>query len=139
MKVLCDNCKEEFEWNRSVYYLRNNKHFFCDRYCYYEWRKNIKNHPHWKGGKVYMQDYEFTKIPEHPYASITGYVKTSRLVMEKHLGRYLDPEEVVHHKDIDVANNNIGNLMLFPNESEHQSYHWQIRKLARKQLQLDLT
>jgi len=139
MIIVCDNCKKEFEWNRSVYWLRNNKHFFCDKYCYQEWRKDIRNHPHWKGGKVYMLNYEFTKITEHPFANQEGYIKTSRLVMEKYLGRYLDPEETIHHIDGDVTNNRIENLMLFPNKSEHQIYHWQIRKLARKQLQLDLT
>ena len=133
----CANCKKEFEWRRSIYYLRNNKHFFCDRDCYYQWRKDIKNHPHWKGGKVFMQGYEFTFVKNHPYANPVGYVKTSRLVMEKYLGRYLDPEETIHHIDGDITNNNIENLMLFPNKSEHQKHHWQTRK-SRKQLQLDL-
>ena len=132
MKLICDNCNKEFEWNRSTYYLRNNKHFFCDRYCYYEWRKDIKNHPHWKGGKVLMQDYEFTKIPEHPYSSITGYVKTARLIMERKLKRYLDPEEVIHHIDGNRTNNKIKNLMLFENKSEHIKHHWDIRKLGRQ-------
>ena len=131
--VICDNCKEEFEWTRSTYYLRNNKHFFCDRDCYYEWRKDIRNHPHWKGGKVYMLNYEFTKMPDHPFASVTGYVKTARLVMEGFIGRYLDPKEVVHHIDGDVTNNSIENLMLFANKSEHQKHHWLIRK-QKKQL-----
>jgi hypothetical protein len=134
MKVVCDNCKKEFEWTRSIYWLRNNKHFFCDRDCYYEWRKDYHNNHNWKGGKVHMLGYEFTFVKDHPYANPIGYVKTARLVMENYLGRYLDPEEVVHHIDGDVTNNDIENLMLFSNKSEHQKHHWRIKKLG-KQLQ----
>ncbi|OFW47186.1 MAG: hypothetical protein A2163_04040 [Actinobacteria bacterium RBG_13_35_12] len=82
-----------------------------------------------------MLNYEFTKMPDHPFASVTGYVKTARLVMEGFIGRYLDPKEVVHHIDGDVTNNSIENLMLFANKSEHQKHHWLIRK-QKKQLQL---
>lgn len=85
-----------------------------------------------------MLNYEFTKVKDHPYASITGYVKTARLVIEKNLGRYLDPEEVVHHIDGDVTNNDINNLMLFENKSEHTKYHWKLRKLKKKSKQLVL-
>jgi len=135
IKVICDNCKEEFY--QHTHWAKINKHNFCNKYCYYEWRKDIKNHPHWKGGKVLMQNYEFTKMPEHPYSSVTGYVKTARLIMERKLKRYLDPEEVIHHIDKIRTNNSIENLMLFANKSEHQKHHWDIRKLG-KQLQLIL-
>lgn len=37
-------------------------------------------------------------------------VSYPRLLMENHLGRYLDKNEDVHHKDGDKSNNNIDNL-----------------------------
>jgi hypothetical protein len=44
--------------------------------------------------------------------------------MEQKLGRELNDEEVVHHKDNNVKNNNINNLELFSSKSEHLKYHW---------------
>ena len=133
MKIICDNCKEEF--NQETHWAKVNIHNFCCRDCYYEWRKDIRNHPHWKGGKVLMLNYEFTKMPEHPFASVTGYVKTSRFVMEKQLGRYLKPKEVIHHLNGIRNDNRIENLRLFKNCGKHTKHHFYIRKFG-EQLQL---
>lgn len=46
-----------------------------------------------------------------------------RIVMEKHLGRKLTKTEVVHHIDGDKNNNDISNLKLFSNISEHVKFH----------------
>lgn len=46
-----------------------------------------------------------------------------RWVMEKHLERRLDSEEVVHHIDGDKLNNKIQNLKLFSNQDEHDRCH----------------
>lgn len=46
-----------------------------------------------------------------------------RLVMEKHLGRYLEGEEVVHHINGDKQDNRIGNLMVFATCGDHTAYH----------------
>lgn len=48
-----------------------------------------------------------------------------RLIFEKHLGRKLTKEEIVHHIDGDKSNNDINNLMLFPTKSVHTKYHYE--------------
>ena len=60
---------------------------------------------------------------EHPFANKCGYVLEHRLVMEKHLGRFLKLTEVVHHIDKNPKNNSIDNLMLFPSNSAHTRFH----------------
>jgi len=46
-----------------------------------------------------------------------------RWIMERHLGRRLYYNEVVHHIDGDKLNNRIENLRLFKNQEEHNRHH----------------
>ncbi|MBI4439730.1 HNH endonuclease [Candidatus Woesearchaeota archaeon] len=47
----------------------------------------------------------------------------SRWVAEKKLGRELDDEEIVHHKDRNKLNNRTSNLWVCRDQDEHESYH----------------
>jgi len=57
-------------------------------------------------------------IPEH------------RLVVEEKLERVLESKEVIHHIDGNKENNDINNLMLFPNQKEHSKFHVRIQQFG---------
>ena len=78
-----------------------------------------KNH-FWKGGKIIDKSgYVLLKDNSHPFCNSGGYVREQRLVMEKHLGRYLTATEVVHHKNKIRNDNRIENLELFETNGIH--------------------
>ena len=77
----------------------------------------------WKGGKQIHNGYVYIYKPEHPFCNSHRQITYSRLVMEKHLGRYLNPKEVVHHINKIKTDNRIENLILFKNNTEHLKYH----------------
>jgi hypothetical protein len=76
----------------------------------------------WKGGRRTHKGYILIYCPDHPNTIMRFYVKEHRLVMEKHLGRYLKKEEVVHHINQNKADNRIENLQLFANHCEHMKF-----------------
>lgn len=79
----------------------------------------------WNGGRRREKPgYVLVKLPEHPYATKQGYVREHRLVVERKLGRYLHPSEVVHHRDGDPGNNDPDNLEVFSSHSEHMKHEW---------------
>lgn len=96
--------------------------------------KNIfvgEKSPSWKGGHSRKGGRILIKTPEHPCTQNHGYVLRSRLVMEKILGRYLKPCEVVHHINGVVDDDRPENLQLFPNQSIHVTFHNRNRSKTR--------
>lgn len=77
-----------------------------------------ETHYKWSGGRIIdSKGYIEVRCDNHPKALSHGkYVKEHRLVMEKHLGRYLEDWEDVHHINGDKQDNIIGNLELISHD-----------------------
>ena len=86
-----------------------------------------------------MQQYKNMAVNEEAtYENKNGYLcyksngkLVHRCVMEEYLaqrGEKLYPEEVVHHIDGNIQNNDIDNLEVFENQSEHAKHHLEERK-----------
>lgn len=93
-------------------------------------RTGSKN-PIWKGGRYCKYGYIFILDKSHPRANQNGYVKRSRLVMEKHLNRFLTKDEVVHHINEIKDDDRIINLTLFSCTGEHTKHHNHLRRLSK--------
>lgn len=74
----------------------------------------------WRGGRRYDQDgYVLVYAPGHPHRTKQNLVREHRLVMEEHLGRFLEPDEVVDHRNRKTDDNRLENLQLYPSNAEH--------------------
>jgi uncharacterized protein (DUF1330 family) len=77
----------------------------------------------WHGGRFLDKDgYVMILSVDHPNKNGRGYVQEHRLVIEKKIGRYLNKEESVHHKNKNKQDNSLENLMLFKNISAHRRF-----------------
>lgn len=77
----------------------------------------------WKILRVVSKgDYEYAVVPDHPKAIKHGYVLHHRVIMENHIGRLLEDDEIVHHIDGNKKNNNINNLTIMK-AKDHITMH----------------
>src|SRR5436309_3194115 len=101
VSVPCGICGLILE--RTPYQLRDSAHQFCGRHCYAAYRRTLTGERglRWAGGFRHSNGRVLAYRPEHPQANADGYVLRYRLVMEAAIGRFLRPEEIVHHVDCD--------------------------------------
>lgn len=118
---------------------------FCSKKCLYIHRKSFKHSKEakkrisdglkkayregrtfaasWKGGQSIRRGYILIFSPKHPFAPKSKYIPEHRLIMEKHIGRYIiTNREVVHHINGNPSDNRIENLVLLK-LGEHSRYH----------------
>ncbi len=83
-----------------------------------------EKNPKWRGGRRIDSDgYVQIYTPDHPNRTVRNEVPEHRLIIEKHLGRYLKPEEVMHHKNGIKDDNRIENLELHDSNGSHAKLH----------------
>ncbi len=79
--------------------------------------------PHnYTGKSITARGYIEIYSPKHPNRTNRGYVKEHRLIIEKHIGRYLNRDEYVHHINEDKQDNRIENLQIVSHK-EHMIIH----------------
>jgi len=61
--------------------------------------------------------------PDHPKVNNAGYVLRSRYLVEQYLGRYLEENEEVHHKNRNKLDDRIENLEVLT-VSQHAKLHY---------------
>ena len=102
----CPECTREFTTGRKGGLK------YCSRECTYAyWREHPEQHPFVRG-KTFTE-----RIDEQGYVWVTvpgrGRVRQHVLVVERELGRPLDPWETVHHKNAIRSDNRPENLELW--------------------------
>ena len=114
----CERCGGDFLHPHFQSRANKKRGKFCSRDCAskqlggHRNKRGAQSHC-WRGGKhVVRGGYIEVYAPEHPLARGKKYVREHRLVMEKHLGRYLQPYEQVHHRNGVKNDNRLENLEL---------------------------
>lgn len=145
----CDYCGIEI--SKHLFDVKKHKHQFCCKKCFGKWERGSNNPIHkkpvsnetrlkmsksssgelasrWKGGRLKERGYIIVLKHNHPSCNPKGYVYEHRLIMEKHLGRYLKSGETIHHINGIKDDNRTENLRLFKNGIEHLKWHNANRK-----------
>lgn len=147
----CKICGKDFIKLLSIYKAdkkKCNAGKFCSRDCLNkspERKANLgkfgEKSNGWKGGIAYERGYRLVQCGNHPKGIAKGngikYIREHRLIIEKHLGRYLNSDEVVHHINGNILDNRIENLMLMKT-SEHNRLHmnkkWKDRCMQEREV-----
>jgi hypothetical protein len=107
----------------------------------YKKRMSGSNHPNYKDGKrALFSGWGYKMISlygdERNIHRVDGAGRVGEhiYVMENYINRKLHKSEVVHHINFDRIDNKINNLILFPNQREHNLYHKWLEKAGLRYL-----
>jgi len=95
VKVKCDHCAGEYDLTRARW--RASRKHFCSDQCYY--------------AALYNPNYHF-----HRHG-----LRLARKVVSEHFD--LSDSNIVHHVDGNNRHNELSNLWVFSNQSEHMRFH----------------
>jgi len=150
-KKKCKNCDKDFIANRV-------DKLFCSKDCQWNYRYKTKRKKLVEIKCKQCGEEFVRKHAQNKYCSTKcrnksktcqGYVHTvrrqdgtyvskHRYVIEQHIERKLTFEETVHHKDLNKENNNLENLYLFKNRTDHGLCHGSLNKLVENLLKKDI-
>jgi hypothetical protein len=117
------HCGEEFL--SPICNIKNGYGLYCSRRC-----RALATDKYpigeftWKGGEHLHWGKYWSRLVKGKY------VRRSRLVMEKHIGRALHDDEIIHHANGDTKDDRIENLIL-TTRSEHIRHHNLVRYRGR--------
>jgi hypothetical protein len=106
MTVACSECATEFTPRVRPGHVAR----FCSKACAN--RATARNRTSTRYRRLTTRGYVELWKPGHPMANKAGYLMEHRLVMAEHIGRMLEPGEVVHHLNNVRTDNRIENLEL---------------------------
>jgi hypothetical protein len=109
---ICIVCGEKFKSFPNT--IKKGHAKYCSRKC-----QNIGMS---KGGAISTYGYKLVKSI-HPRSNNCNYIFEHILIVEKHLNRFLNETETIHHINGIKHDNRLENLYLFKTRGEHTSYH----------------
>jgi hypothetical protein len=125
VKVNCSHCKSPLF--RFPSQLKSTKFGpFCNQKCLGLYRsEHLTGNwaANFQKGSSEDRGYVLIKAHWHPKCQKDGYIYIHRVIMEARLGRFLEDNEIVHHKDEDKMNNHWDNLEVMT-QSEHAREHF---------------
>lgn len=139
IEKIAQSKKDKPSWNKGLHINIGEKNPFWGKHHTKESKKKMSDA---NKGKRYSPATEFKvghtpphKKPfrtSHGYISIfdkrrNKYIKRCRLVMEKHIGRYLASDEIIHHKNWIKNDDRLENLTMCTREEHLRFYHPKIK------------